>query len=73
MDKNELKLDLMQRLLEMQDAEVLQKVKELLQPEKGYVIPEFHKKLLQERREDYGKGDVKGSTWDEVKKRVTKK
>lgn len=73
MDNNALKLDLMQRLLETQDEQLLQKVKELLSPEAGYEIPELHKQILKERRTAYNNGNETGSSWEDAKKRITGK
>lgn len=39
----------------------------------NFIVPDFHKQILAERRDTYDNEKPLGSIWEEVKKRVTSK
>lgn len=70
MDLNDLKLDLVQLLINTDDKEVLEQVRQLLDPQHGYVVPEWQKQLVQERKAKYEGKPIEGKSFEEIEARL---
>ncbi len=85
---NTRKLELIQLIMDCHNIEILNEIESILneipdnmvlEPNQMYktdsidLVPESHYKLLEEDRRRHLNGETKGSTWDEVEKRLRKK
>ncbi|MBQ4822068.1 hypothetical protein [Aquimarina sp. MMG016] len=88
MDIHQIKLELIKRILDCTDINILNQIENILEnhnsdlvmePEEAYkmksidLIPESHYLLLEEDRKRHLNGETKGSSWDEVEKRLREK
>jgi hypothetical protein len=71
MGTEEIRLDLIHWISETTDIGVLKKIQKIRHLSSG-LSPE-QETILEQRMEKYEKGEMKFSTWDEVKKRITSK
>ena len=71
---NKLKLDLIEKILQVNEDRVLYEVKSVLeQSEGGSMISDELLEELERRRKSYLSGDSKTFTWEEVKKELLSK
>jgi hypothetical protein len=63
------KLDLIEWITQLEDASVLQKIKEIMLEEDtyGFTLSEEQKLILEEGTEKYLSGDESSYSWDEIK------
>ena len=63
------KLDLIEWITQLEDASVLQKIKEIMLEEDnyGFILSEEQKLILEEGTEKYLSGDESSYSWDEIK------
>jgi len=70
------KLELIERLLHTQSESVIEKIKAIFEEESGNVQDDFRNEafytMLNERREEYTKGEGGEYTWDEIKANAQK-
>lgn len=74
MDIHSVKIDLIKWLTDLQDQKIIAQIQELKQQQES--LPELsdaQKLELKERLEKYERGEMKFSSWDEVKQRIQKK
>ena len=74
MDLRAEKLDLIQWMAQLSDEKVIRKIK-ALRNEKldDSILTESHKSILEERIANHEANPESGSSWEEVKQRVTSK
>lgn len=72
MDIKTLKIELVQKLLQTESAEVLTEIKTLLAGQSGYVLTNEDVTLLEERQANYAAGKSKIFTREEVKELARK-
>ncbi|CAN5379381.1 hypothetical protein BH09BAC1_BH09BAC1_05160 [soil metagenome] len=70
MEWSELKLDLVQLLINTEDKEVLEQVRRLLDPQHDYVVPEWQKQLVMERKAKYEGKPVEGLSIEELEQQI---
>lgn len=85
MEKDGLKLNLLEAIIKCDDAAILKKVEKILlekskaeEPEDKYIkesdpVPESHYRQLDEEFEKFKRGEVKGVSWDDLRKEIKSK
>ena len=67
MDKNIIKLELMQQLMLTEDEELLMEVKKVINSSaQSFQLTDTHKRILDERMKRHQSGDSASYTWEEV-------
>lgn len=73
MDKNSIKLELMQQLMLIESEELLNEVQKLIDSHTAtFQLSEKHQQILDERQARLEKGESKLYSWDEVMKNIKK-
>lgn len=84
MDLNQMKIELLQRIISCEDENMLREIKQILDEnssevreegdkysvEVGNVIPDGYYQSLEADYEKYKRGELSTSSWDEVKKKL---
>lgn len=72
MDLQAEKLDLIQWLAQLTDEKLIHKIKALRNEKANdFVLTDAHKKILDERLESHKLNPNQGSSWEDVKRRIT--
>lgn len=71
MDKNNIKLDLMQQLMLTESEELLLEVQKLIDAHtQSFVLTDVHKNILDERRKRHQSGESASYSWEQVVDRI---
>ncbi|HNR55568.1 MAG TPA: addiction module protein [Flavobacteriales bacterium] len=68
MDTRALKLELLEKLAAVNDAEKLEEVKHVLDGTDGFELSDAEVSVVSERYEEYKRGEAKTYTWEEVQR-----
>lgn len=71
MDKNDIKLALMQQLMLTESEELLLEVKKLIDAHtQSFVLTDAHKAILDERRKRHQSGESASYSWEQVMDKI---
>lgn len=85
MEKDNLKIELLQAIINCEDPTILEQVKEILlkdhqagEPGENYVkeadpVPQSFYRQLEEESEKYKRGEIKGISWEDLRKEIKTK
>ena len=64
------KLDLIEKIIQLEDSETLEMLKDILNDDNSYELSEEQKLMVEESYAKYISGEERGYSWDEIQENI---